>query len=372
MRKRSLVTRAGFPDPEGGSAFLPGPTFASVFHSPGEPADSPYTYGRYHNPTWTAFEQALTELEGGPTRLFASGMAAVIAVFSSVLRPGDVLLLPSDCYHAVRKIAHEYFGEMGVQIRLSPTAGNAQAQHLDGARLLWIETPSNPTLDVCDITTLAELAHKQGTLVAVDNTTATVLAQQPLALGADFSVAADTKALSGHSDLLLGHVAVRNPRWLEKIHTWRTLAGAIPGPMDVWLAHRALPTLDIRLERQSANALAIAHFLKAHPAVEVVRYPGLVDDPAHAIASRQMTYFGSVVSFVLPGKIFADSFLRSCHLVYESTSYGGVHTTAERRLRWGGDDVPDGFIRLSAGLEDEADLISDLNQALTFAAGTDA
>ena len=368
MHKRTLVTRAGFPDPESGAAFLPGPAFASVFHSPGQPADSPYTYGRYHNPTWTAFEQALSELEGGSALVFASGMAAVVAVFSAVLRPGDVLLLPSDCYHAIRKIAQDYFSEMGVQIRLAPTAGNAQAQHLQGVRLLWIETPSNPTLEVCDISALAELAHKVGALVAVDNTTPTPLAQQPLALGADFSIAADTKALAGHSDLLLGHVAVRDPIWVEKIHTWRTLAGAIPGPMEVWLAHRSLPTLDVRLERLSANALRIAKFLRTHPAVNGVRYPGLPDDPSHEIAKRQMTYFGPVVSFVLPDKSFADRFLGSCRLVYESTSYGGVHTSAERRARWGGDDIPEGFIRLSAGLEDEDDLIADLDQALKAAA----
>lgn len=364
---RTLVTRAGLPEPITGAPILPGPTFASAFHAPGMPADSPYTYGRYHNPTWTHYERALTELEGGPVLVFSSGMAAVTAVFSAVLRPGDVLVLPSDCYHAVRALATGYLAEMGIQVRLAPTAGNAQAQHLEGARLLWLETPSNPELEVCDITLLANLAHQHGVLVAVDNTTATPLGQQPLALGADFSVAADTKALSGHTDLLLGHVAVRDTTWLEKLVTWRTQTGAIPGPMEVWLAHRSLPTLDVRLERQCTNALAIAHFLNTQAAIDLVRYPGLADDPSYTIASRQMRNYGQLVSFALSGEEQAERFLSACHLVYQMTSYGGVHTSAERRARWGGDDVSPGFIRLSVGLEDIDDLLADLAQAMEAA-----
>ena len=364
MRPRTLVTRAGLPEPVAGASILPGPAFASAFHAPGEPADSPYTYGRYHNPTWTYYERALTELEGGPALAFSSGMAAVSAVFGAVLRPGEVLVLPTDCYHAVRLLASGYLAEMGIQVRLAPTAGNAQAQHLAGARLLWLETPSNPELEVCDIAVLADLAHQHGALVAVDNTTATPLGQQPLALGADFSVAADTKALVGHTDLLLGHVAVRDPAWLGKLGAWRTQTGAIPGPMEVWLAHRSLPTLDVRLERQCANALAIARFLNTQAGVSLVRYPGLPDDPSHALASRQMQYYGPLVSFSLASQEQAERFLSACRLVYQMTSYGGIHTTAERRARWGGDAVPPGFIRLSAGLEDIDDLLSDLAQAL--------
>jgi len=364
-KQRTLVTRAGIPEPMSGAPILPGPALASAFHSPGEPADSPYTYGRYHNPTWTYYEQALAELEGGPALVFASGMAAVMAVFGSVLRPGDVLVLPLDCYHAVRALANGYLTEMGVQVRLAPTSGNAQAEYLEGARLLWLETPSNPELDVCDIALLTELAHNVGTLVAVDNTTPTPLIQQPLLLGADFSVVADTKAMAGHTDLLLGHVAVRDSDWLEKLQTWRTQTGAIPGPMEVWLAQRSLPTLDVRLERQCTNALAIARFLKTRPEVGLVRYPGLSDDPSHAVAKRQMRNYGMIVSFALASKEKADKFLSACHLVYQMTSYGGVHTSAERRARWGGDAVSPGFIRMSVGLEDSDDLLTDLSQALS-------
>ncbi len=361
---RTLVTRAGLPEPVTGAPILPGPAFASAFHAPGEPADSPYTYGRYHNPTWTYYEHALTELEAGLALAFSSGMAAVMAIFGTVLRPGDVLVLPSDCYHAVRALATGYLGEMGIQVRLASTAGNAQAQHLEGARLLWLETPSNPELEVCDIALLSTLAHQHGALVAVDNTTATPLGQQPLALGADFSVAADTKALVGHTDLLLGHVAVNDPAWLEKLRTWRTQTGAIPGPMEVWLAHRSLPTLDVRLERQCANALAIARFLKTQASVSLVRYPGLPDDPSYKLASRQMQSYGPLVSFSLSSQEQAEKFLSACRLVYQMTSYGGIRTSAERRARWGGDAVSPGFVRLSAGLEDIDDLLKDLSQAL--------
>ncbi len=364
MRRRTLVTRAGLPRPSQGTPFLAGPTFAGAYHAAGDPASSAFTYGRFHNPTWTLYEQALSELEGGPVVIFASGMAAAAAIFGVVLRPGDVVVLPSDSYYTVRVLANGYFTQMGVRVRTAPTAGNAQRQHLERAKLLWLESPSNPGLDVCDIAALVTAAHEAGALVAVDNTTPTILGQQPLALGADFSVASDTKALTGHADLILGHVAVREQEWAEQLHTWRTQMGAIPGPTEVWLAHRSLLTLDVRLERQCKNALAIARFLAARPEVESVRYPGLPADPAHLIAARQMHYFGPVVSFVLPDRASAEKFLAACQLVYEATSFGSVYTSAERRARWGGDAIPAGFIRLSVGCEDESDLIADLAQAL--------
>ena len=364
MRNGTRVIRAGLPKGTQGQPFLPGPAFAAPYHVAGEPASAPYTYGRFHNPTWTHFEQALSELEGGPAIVFASGMAALSAVFGAVLRPGDIVVMPSDSYYTARVLAQGYFTQMGVQVRAAPTAGNAQTGHLDGAKLLWLESPSNPGLEVCDIAALAEAAHQAGVLVAVDNTTPTMLGQQPLALGADFSMASDTKALTGHPDLLLGHVAARDPAWADRIRLWRTQIGAIPGPMEVWLAHRSLATLHLRLERQCQNALTIAQFLSSHPEVTGLRYPGLPDDPAYATAARQMRYCGPVVSFVVKDRTTAEKFLRACQLVYEATSFGSIHTTAERRARWGGDVIPEGFIRLSVGCEDAEDLITDLAQAL--------
>lgn len=363
MHDGTRVLQAGLPKAAQGEPLLPGPTFAGLYHLAGDPSTSAYTYGRYHNPTWTHFEQALGELEGGPAVVFASGMAAVTAVFGVTLRAGDVLLMPSDGYYAARVLAEGRLATQGIQVRTAPTAGNAQSEHLDGVTLLWLETPGNPGLDVCDLAELVDTAHRHGALVAVDNTTATVLGQQPLAFGADFSVASDTKALTGHSDLILGHVATREPVWAERLHTLRNQQGAVPGPMEVWLAHRSLATLDVRLERQCKNALAIAHFLASRPEVQLVRYPGLPQDPAYPIASRQMKRYGPVVSFILKGQMQAERFLAACHLVLQATSFGSVHTTAERRARWGADAIPEGFIRLSAGCEDMQDLLDDLAQA---------
>lgn len=364
MRRGTLVVRAGNPDRAPGSPLTPGPAFAATFHSPGDPTALAFTYGRFHNPTWTAYETALGALEGGPVVAFASGMAAVTAVLGATLRSGDLVVMPSDGYYTVRALAEGYLREMGVTARFAPTAGGAQGSLLKGARLLWLETPSNPGLDVCDIAALAGAAHEAGALVAVDNTTATALGQQPLALGADFSVASDTKALSGHHDLVLGHAAAADPQWAERLLAWRSQTGAVPGPMETWLAHRSLPTLELRLQRQCATALAIAQFLAHRLGPTKVRYPGLPADPSFATAVRQMEFFGPVVSFILGGRTQAETFLSSCRLVDEATSFGGVFTTAERRARWGGDAVPDGFVRLSAGCEDSDDLLADLDQAL--------
>jgi cystathionine gamma-lyase len=358
------VIRAGLPARDQGSPFLAGPTFASMYHLAGDPADTEHTYGRTENPTWTAFERALAELEEGPAVAFASGMAAVSAVFGTVLRPGDTLVLPSDAYYNTRALAEEHFVPLGVQVRSAPTAGGAQRELLEGARLLWLETPSNPGLDVCDIAALVGEARTAGALVAVDNTTATPLGQRPLPLGADFSVASDTKALTGHGDLVLGHVAARDADWIERLRTWRSRFGAIPGPMEVWLAHRSLATLDLRLERACANAQAIAELLSRRQDVTDVRYPGLPQHPGHRTAAGQMRRFGPVVSFTLPDRAHAERFLAAGRIFLQATSFGGLHTTAERRARWGGDPVPEGFIRLSAGCEHRDDLLADIERAL--------
>lgn len=370
MKDSTRVLTAGLHDKEQGKPFMPGPVFAAPFHLPGDPANSQYAYGRYGNPTWTAYEDAITALEGGESTIaFASGMAAVTAVLGTVLKAGDILVMPSDAYFAARVVSGDYFKSLGVEVRFAPTSGNAQLECLKGAKLLWLETPSNPNLDVCDIALLSEAAHKEGAVVAVDNTTATCLGQKPIVLGADFSVSSDTKATTGHSDLILGHVTVKDNVWGDKLRTWRKLMGSIPGPMEVWLAHRSLATLDVRLERQCKNALAVAEFLKSCSGVQGVRYPGLRDDPSYTIASRQMKYFGPIVGFELESRKDAEKFFDSCKLVYEATSFGGIHTMAERRARWGGDKVSEGFIRLSTGCEGHEDIIADLKQAIDKAYG---
>jgi cystathionine gamma-lyase len=356
--------RAGLPEAEQGTPFLPGPTFAAPFHLAGDPADAEYVYGRYGNPAWSAYERALGELDGGEAVLFASGMAAAAAVLLPALRRGDTLVMPSDCYMHVRGLSESQLTPAGVELRLVPTAGITPAALPERLALLWLESPSNPGLDLCDIAALADAAHERGALVAVDNTFATPLGQRPLDLGADFSVTSATKHLSGHADLLLGYVSVRDPERAEALRNWRKQAGAIAGPFETWLAHRSLATLSLRLERGCQNAQALAELLLAREEVVSVRYPGLPGDPAHPLALRQMTFFGTVVSFDLGSRERAEGFLAAAELVTEATSFGGVHTSAERRARWGGDDVPAGFIRLSAGCEDTPDLVSDVERAL--------
>ena len=369
MRDATKIIHSTLSRTVAGEPLQPGPVFAAPYHAPGDPSNIPYTYARSHNPTWTHLENAISQLESGPgyrahTLIFASGMAACTAVFGAILRPGDIVVLPSNAYYTARVLAQEYFAKMGITLRLASTPNNAQTEHLEGAKLLWIESPSNPTMEVCDIAALCEAAHKAGTLVAVDNTTPTPLGQLPLALGADFSVSSDTKAMTGHSDLLLGHVATRDLELHAKIDQWRTLTGGIVGPMEAWLALRSIGTLPLRLERSSENAQRIAEFLTTRPEVTSVLYPGLPNHPGHSVARKQMRYFGPVLSFILRDKAAAETFLSKSKLLIDATSFGGITTTAERRARWGGDDIAEGFIRLSAGCEDIEDLLEDINQAL--------
>lgn len=356
---RSLLTPA-----VPGEPLHAGPVFATAFHTPGDPALAPYSYARSHNPTWTHLEQALAGLEHpqAQVRVFASGQAATGAVFAVTLRPGDVVVLAEDTYFGTGQLLREVYVPMGVQVRvvsdlLSPGA-------LTGARLVWVETPSNPNLGITDVARVCEAAHAAGAVVAVDNTTATALLQQPLALGADFSVASDSKSPSGHSDLLLGHVAVRDLFWLERLDRYRNTAGPVLGPMEAWLALRSLATLPLRMERSAANAQVLAEFLAGRPEVAEVLYPGLPGHPGHAVAARQMRSFGAVVSFTLRSQAAAEQFLSRAQLLTEATSFGGVTTTAERRARWGHDRIAPGFIRLSVGCERVEDLQADLAQAL--------
>ncbi|MCX5532489.1 cystathionine gamma-lyase [Streptomyces sp. NBC_00006] len=361
------AVRAGLPEPVKNEPTLPGPVFAAHFHLPGD-VSGPYAYGRDENPTWTHLERAISELEapgrsGVETLAFASGMAAISAVLFSQLRAGDAVVLPADGYQ-VFPLVREQLTAYGIEVRTAPTGGDAQLDVLDGARLLWLETPSNPGLDVCDIRRLADAAHARGALVAVDNTLATPLGQRPLELGADFAVASGTKQLTGHGDLLLGYVACADAELIASVKRWRKIVGAIPGPMEAWLAHRSLATLELRAERQSANALAVAQALLEREDVAAVRHPALPGDPSHDVAAGQMRRFGCVVAFELPSRARAERFLEALTLVDDATSFGGVRSTAERRGRWGGDAVTEGFIRFSAGAENTEDLVADVLRAL--------
>ena len=343
-RPGTKVVHAGLPPAEPGTPFLGGPVLAAPFHLPGDPHQTPFGYGRYSNPTWEAYESALAELDDAEAAtVFSSGMAACTAVLMTCLKPGDLLVAAADGYPVIRTLAEGHLAERGVETRLFATDGDWDVA---GARLVWIESPSNPELRVADVAAIAAAAHDAGALVALDNTLLTPLGQRPLDLGCDFAVYSDTKAMTGHADLLLGHVATRDPALAKQVRDWRSHTGSVPGPFEVFLAHRSLATLDVRLERQQRNAEAIATLLLER---------GVADARCR----------GMVVSFTLATAEQAQRFIGACELVIEATSFGGIHSSAERRARWDqGDDVAEGFIRFSAGIEDTDDLLADVQTAL--------
>jgi cystathionine gamma-lyase len=228
-------------------------------------------------------------------------------------------------------------------------------------RLVWIETPTNPLLDLVDISLMADRAHRADALLVVDNTTMTPIGQDPLALGADLVVSSDTKATNGHSDVMGGHVATKAEDLTGKIRDWRRAAGAIPGPFEAWLLHRALETLEVRFKRMCDNAVEVASFLSARPSIQVV-YPGLPTHPRHELAKRQMRTFGSVVIANFPEAGLAQRFLDRASQIRPTTSFGGVHTSAERRARW--EPVDPGLVRISVGTEPTEQLLTDFENAL--------
>ena len=364
------MVRLGLTPVRAGEPLHAGPVFVSTFHTPGDPEADGYSYGRSHQPTWTALERALGELEvdeghePASVRVFASGLGAVSAAFGAVLKAGDTVIVQRGVYFGAKQLLEEMFVPGGVTVRVVAGSELSDVQAIRGARLVWVETPGNPGLEVVDLKAVVMAAREMGALVAVDNTTATPLGQRPLELGADFSVCSDSKAMCGHSDVLMGHLAVHDEELLAKVDRYRTLTGGIVGPMEAWLALRSLATLPLRLERMCANALAVSRFLGGRQEVTGVLYPGLETDAGYAVAKAQMREFGPVVSFTLGSKEAAVSFLSRAELVTEATSFGGATTTAERRARWGHDGVAPGFIRLSVGCEDVRDLIADMTQAL--------
>jgi cystathionine gamma-lyase len=339
---------AGLPPAAQGEPFLPGPVLASAYHLAGDDVHAVPGYLREGNPTWAAYERALGELEGGEVVVFGSGMAAASAVLLAA-KPGDVLVVPVDGYYGVRVLAEGHVAERGVEVRLVPNEQAAMEEAAAGAALIVCESPSNPLLELIDVPALRARAPEA--TIVVDNTLATPLGFRPLDHGATMTLASATKALSGHSDLLMGYVATNDAEWLERLRSWRGLTGAIPGPMETWLAHRSLATLGVRFERQQANAAALSELLRSREDVADVRWPGV----------------GAVVCFTLAGAAAVARFFAGSDMIIEATSFGGVHTSGERRARWGSDDIAEGFIRFSCGIEDTADLLAEVTRALDAA-----
>ncbi len=332
-------------------------------HVPDNPLNQPLTmastyvaggdleYGRYGNPTWAAFEQALGELEGGRCLAFATGLATVATVLDLV-GGGATVVAPRHAYNgSLMQLADlEARGRL-TAVLVDVTDTDAVVKACEDAALVWLESPTNPALEVADIATIATAAHEAGAYVVVDNTFATPLLQQPLDLGADIVVHSATKFISGHSDVLLGALATRDVELFDVLKKRRDLLGATPGTFETWLALRGLRTLHVRLERAQANAQELVRRLGAHPAVGEVRYPG----------------FGAIVSMVLAqGATAADLVTRSTSLWVHATSLGGVESTFERRRRWRTEPatIPEGLVRLSVGIEDVDDLWDDLAAAL--------
>lgn len=336
-------------------------------HDPDQPLNAPITmastyvgggdleYGREANPTWTAFESALGALEGGRCLAFASGLAAVATILDLVGQD-QLVVAPRHAYTGTIAQLGDLEARGRVRTALVDFADtDAVIKACDDAAIVWLESPANPTLEVADLETIIRAGHAEGARVVVDNTFATPLRQQPLALGADLVVHSVTKYLAGHSDLLMGAVVVgadaAGAELYDVLLERRTLTGAVPGAFEAWLALRGLRTLPVRLDRAEANARDLAARLARHPGVEAVSYPG----------------FGAMVSIVVAGgEVPADLVSRTTTLWVHATSLGGVESTLERRRRWQAepDTVPAGLVRLSVGLEDVEDLWADLTAAL--------
>ena len=336
-----------------------------------------YDYSRTANPTRTALETALAALEGGAWGLaFASGMAAATTMMY-LLRPGDHVVLSDDAYGGTYRLMSKvlvHYGLTFTQADVTDVAAVRAALRPE-TKLILVETPTNPYLKIADIAALAELARGHGARLVVDNTFASPYLQQPLALGADLVLHSTTKYLGGHSDVIGGALVGNDPETRAFLAFHQNAAGAVPGPFDCFLVLRGLKTLAVRMERHNANAAAVAEFLRGHEAVERVYYPGLPDDPGHAVARRQMRGFGGMVSFRVRGGLeAARRVVAGTKLFFLAESLGGVESLIEHpgemthaSLAGSGFEIDPGLVRLSVGIEHVDDLIADLKQALAAA-----
>ena len=334
-----------------------------------------YEYSRSANPTRSALETALAALEGGARGLaFASGLAAEDALLRTVCRPGDHVILPGDAYGGTFRLIARVFTNWGLEYTAVPLGDldAVRAAITPSTRVIWCETPTNPLLGVADIAALAEIAHAAGARLVVDNTFASPYLQQPLALGADVVVHSTTKYLGGHSDVVGGALIAADPELGQELAFHQNAMGAVCGPFDAWLVLRGIKTLGVRMDRHCANAAQVVEFLVDHPAVADVFYPGLPGHAGHAIAARQMSGFGGMVSFTMRGG--EEAALKVCELVEVFTlgeSLGGVESLIEHPARMthasvAGSplEVPNDLVRLSVGIENVNDLLADLAHTL--------
>jgi len=367
VRPETLAVTTGRPERVVDAPLNQAPVFASTYIGTPNVGGGELGYGRYGNPTWQALEDAIGALEGGRALTYSTGMAAVHAVLE-LLPPAGTLVIPSNCYLGVSSAAAERADRYGLTVRTVDVADTAAVlAAADGADMVWLETPTNPTIEVADLPAIGAALAGVTTLV-VDSTFATPLVQRPLESGADIVLHSATKFLSGHSDALMGALVVResDEERLATLHATRSLHGATPGTLEAFLVLRGVRTLAVRLAQATASAGLLAERLVRHPAVRRVRYPGLPHDPGHEVAARTMSGFGSVLSIELVDAQAAEQFIAAAHVWVFATSLGGVESTFERRRRWPGElpSVPAGLVRLSVGIEHVEDLWADLEQAL--------
>jgi cystathionine gamma-synthase len=376
----TLAIHAGQePDPAFGSVVVPihqTSTFAQRAVGELWAGEQGYEYSRSGNPTRTALETCLAALEGGARGLaFASGLAAEDCLLRTVCRPGDHVLLPDDAYGGTFRLVDKVAAGWGLSYSAVPLGdldAVASALRPGQTRLVWVESPTNPLLGIADIAALAALAHGAGALLGVDNTFASPYLQQPLRLGADVAMHSTTKYLGGHSDVVGGALVALDAEVGERLAFHQNALGAVPGPFDAWLTLRGVKTLGVRMERHCANARAVVAALQGHPAVDRVLYPGLRDHPGHAVAGRQMSDFGGMVSFTLRGgERAALEVCRRTRVFTLAESLGGVESLIEHPGRMthasvagSALEVPADLVRLSVGIETEADLVADLRHAL--------
>ena len=371
MRFETLAVHAGAaPEPATG-AVMPSIHLSTTFE---RAADGAYAHGydyiRNANPNRRSLETALAELEGGACAVaFASGMAASHAVFQA-LSPGDHVIAPLDAYFGTAKLLRTQLERWGLEASFVDMAdlGAVQAALRPSTRLVWTETPSNPTMAVTDLRAVAALATSHGALSACDNTWATPFLQRPLALGVDLVMHSTTKYLSGHSDAMGGAVVARESgEMAERLRSLQAEGGAVPSPFDSWLVLRGIRTLPWRMRAHCGNAAAVAAFLSSHARVERVHYPGLASDPGHAVARAQMAEPGGMLSFVVRGgRAEAFEVAARLKLFIRATSLGGPESLVEHRasIEGPGTRAPEGLLRLAIGLEHPDDLVDDLRQAL--------
>lgn len=367
----TVAVVAGRPERRVGAPVNPPVVLSSTFVSVGVPTADEPLYGRNANPTWTDLEAALAALEGAtqPGVVLASGIAAVAAALALVPAGGRVVA-PGHAYQLTGALLSDLERRSSLRttrVDVADTDAVLAALAAAPIDLLWVESPTNPMLEVADLPAVIAAGHAAGALVVVDSTFATPLALRPLSLGADVVLHSATKYLAGHSDVVLGALLTDDPDLRARLVAHRTLHGAIAGPWEAWLALRGLRTVALRVERSQASAAALAARLAAHPAVVQVRHPSLPGDPGHRRAAEQMTGFGSVLGLrPRGGPAAADAVVDAVRLWVPATSLGGVESMIERRRRFATEspDVPADLLRLSVGIEDVDDLWADLAQAL--------